>query len=127
MTKLSASLPNNSDENGLDSLNAPMVHAPTDEHMVIAVLDCKTVTTDVDTGFEIATARILRIEPISGREAETVEQIMQAAMERRTGVKTLDGFAKVLRDGSGVFLGGGRTWIWRPGRWRTDGGAVGRV
>ena len=106
MTKLSASLPSNSDENGLDSLNSPMVRKPTDEHLVIAVLDCKTVTTDVDTGFEIATARILRIEPLTGREAETAEELMQHAMERRTGVKALDGFAKVLRDGSGVFLGG---------------------
>lgn len=106
MTKLSASLPNNSDENGLDSLNAPMVRKPTDEHLVIAVLDCKTVTTDVDTGFEIATARILRIEPLDGREAETAEHLMQDAMERRTGVKKLEGFAKLLRDGTGLVVNG---------------------
>ena len=103
--KASSSLPGNSDENGLDSLNAPMVRKPTDQHLVIAVMDCKTITTDTDTGFEIATARILRIEPLDGREAEIAEELMQNAMERRTGVKKLDGFAKLLKDGHGLING----------------------
>lgn len=105
MTKLSSSLPGNSDENGLDSPNAPMVRNPTDQHLVIAVMDCKTITTDTDTGFEIATARILRIEPLDGREAEIAKELMQNAMERRTGVKKLDGFAKLLKDGHGLING----------------------
>lgn len=97
MTKLSSSLPN-SDANGLDSLNTEMVRNPADQHIVIAVVDCKTITTDTDTGFEIATARILSIEPLSGREAEQAVQLKQDAMERRTGVKKIDGLAALMNN-----------------------------
>lgn len=105
MTKLSSSLPN-SDANGLDSLNTEMVRQPSDQHIVIAVLDCKTITTDTDTGFEIATARILRVEPLSGPEAEQAEQLLQDAMERRTGVKKIDGIQNLLRNGVGLHVAG---------------------
>lgn len=106
MTKLSSSLPNNSDENGLDSLNAPFTMHPDQQHIVVAVLDCKTITTDVDTGFQIATARILRVEPLKGREAEQAEQLLQHAMERRTGVKAITGLENILRDGVGLHIAG---------------------
>ena len=83
MTKLSARLPEG-DANGLSAISAALIDQPHAVHVVIALVDCKSITTDHDTGDVRPTARIRRIEPVRG-DKEMVAKIMRRAMEERTG------------------------------------------
>ncbi len=86
MTKLSSSLPKEYDDEGLSSINGALVKNPQDTHVVIALIDCKSITTDCDTGFDVATARILHIEPIGDQEAAfSCREMLANAKEARTG------------------------------------------
>lgn len=114
MTKLSSSLPKEYDEDGLGSINYELVARPTDTQMVVAMIDCKSVTRDIDTGIDVATARILHIEPLREHEAEQAREMLSNAQERRTGKRPIPGIVdgktgEVLREGTGVtFLKGGK-------------------
>lgn len=114
MTKLSSSLPKEYDEDGLGSINYELVARPTDTQMVVAMIDCKSVTRDIDTGIDIATARILHIEPLREHEAEQARELLSNAQERRTGKRAIPGIVdggtgEILREGSGVtFITGGK-------------------
>lgn len=108
MTKLSSSLPKEYSDDGLGSINRELVRYPTNAHVVIALIDCKSITTDVDTGLDIATARILHIEPMRDEEADQAREMLLAAQERRTGQKALpivDGdTGEILKDGIGIHV-----------------------
>ena len=108
MTKLSSSLPKEYADDGLGSINRELVQKPTDTHIVIALIDCKSITTDVDTGLDIATARILHIEPLREHEADVAREMLLAAQERRTGQKSLpivDGdTGEILKNGTGIHV-----------------------
>lgn len=114
MTKLSSSLPKEYDEDGLGSINQELVAHPTDTQMVVAMIDCKSVTRDIDTGLDIATARILHIEPLRGPEEDQARELLANAQERRTGKRLIPGIVdggtgEILREGSGVtFINGGK-------------------
>ena len=84
MSKLSASLPKG-DANGLPAIAADLVEQPHRFHVVMAVVDCKKVTTDHDTGEVEPTARIRRIEAILPADLKAAEQLMRRAMEHRSG------------------------------------------
>ena len=86
MTKLHSSLPK---DNGLDAIATALVHTPHEVHAVIALVDCKKTTTDNDTGEIEPTARIRRIEALSGDDLTHVEKFIRRAYEKRTGVTTL--------------------------------------
>lgn len=115
MTKLSSSLPKEYEEQGLSSINRELIARPQETHIVIAVIDCKSITTDVDSGYDIATARILHIEPMKDPEAEDrARDMLLAAQERRTGRRMLpivDGTTgEILKNGTGVtFIKGGKS------------------
>ncbi|MEJ1195060.1 hypothetical protein [Pseudarthrobacter sp. CCNWLW207] len=115
MTKLSSSLPKEYDEDGLGSINSDLVARPTDTQMVIAMIDCKSITRDIDTGLDIATARILHIEPLREHEAEQAREMLSNAQERRTGKRPIPGIVdggtgEILREGSGVtFINGAKS------------------
>lgn len=87
MTKLASSLPSG-EANGLASLARKLIDNPAEVHVVIALVDCKSVTTDVDSGDITPTARIRRIEPITG-DRDLVAKVMRRAMEERTGKTVL--------------------------------------
>lgn len=114
MTKLSSSLPKEYEEDGLGSINSELVARPTDTQMVVAMIDCKSVTRDIDTGLNLATARILHIEPLREHEAEQARDLLAAAQERRTGKRPIPGIVdggtgEILRDGTGVtFINAGK-------------------
>ena len=114
MTKLSSSLPKDYDEDGLASINTELVARPTDTQMVVAMIDCKSVTRDIDSGFDVATARILHIEPLREHEADEARELLRNAQERRTGRRAIPGIVdggtgEILRDGSGItFIKGGK-------------------
>jgi hypothetical protein len=56
---------------------------------VILLVDCKQILTQADTGDRIATLRIRRIEPITGKDAEAAKRLYRKAFERRTGRNAL--------------------------------------
>jgi hypothetical protein len=86
VTKLANQLPKSADNNGLPGLNRQLVVEPEDQHVVIMVVDCKKTEHDVDSGFTEATARILRIEPITtAGDRNLAEQLLTAASDRRNG------------------------------------------
>lgn len=88
MTRLSAQLPGG-DNNGIGALARDLIDSPRKVHAVIALVDGKTLTTDVDTGATEPTARIRRIEVITDDDRRVAEQILRRAMERRTGQTVL--------------------------------------
>ncbi|WP_159709153.1 hypothetical protein [Arthrobacter sp. 18067] len=118
MTKLSGTLPKDYNEDGLGSINADLVEAPHETRVVIALVDCKSITTDIDTGLDQATARILHIEPLKDEDAQDrARELLLEAQERRTGRKALplvngatgevDGTAAaILRKGAGIIADG---------------------
>lgn len=118
MTKLSGTLPKEYNEDGLGSINADLIEAPHETRVVIALVDCKSINTDIDSGLEVATARILHIEPLKDGPAEDrARELLLEAQEARTGRKPLplvdgatgeiDGTAAaILRHGSGILADG---------------------
>lgn len=114
MTKLSSSLPKDYADDGLGSINWDLVKRPTDTQIVIAMIDCKSVTRDIDSGIDVATARILHIEPLREHEADQAREMLVQAQERRTGKRALPivdgGTGEILSNGSGVtFINGGKS------------------
>jgi hypothetical protein len=86
---LSGSLPAD-DRNGLASIVRQLVSDPEDVHVAIVLLDTKKITTDVETGDVVPTARVRAIEPISGTEdGKELERLLRRAYERRTGQREL--------------------------------------
>lgn len=90
MTKLSSSLPKEYEDDGLSSINRELVEHPSDTHVVVAIIDCKQITTDTDTGMQVATARILHIEPLHDEgAADAAREMLARAKERRTNQPAL--------------------------------------
>ncbi len=84
--KLGSSLPKD-DRNGLDALTGPVLRDPAKKHVILALVDARAITTDVDTGAEIPTLRIHAIEAFArdsemGRE---LRRIWRQTWEDRTG------------------------------------------
>ena len=88
MAKLSASLPDG-ERNGLIALTGELTDNPHKNQVVIAVINCKSISTDVDTGAVVPTARILRIDPLLAEDYKRAEQLMRRSLERRNGGETL--------------------------------------
>jgi ribosome maturation protein Sdo1 len=87
MTKLASALPKG-ESNGLEALARELIDSPSSVHVVVALVDCKRVTTDMDSGDIEATARIRRIEWIKA-DKDQVALILRRAMEERTGKTVL--------------------------------------
>lgn len=88
MTKIASTLPKG-DGNGLDAIANDLIDSPSDIHVVVALVDCKKVTTDFDSGDVIPTARIRRIEAIEESDKDLAAKMMRRALERRTGKTVL--------------------------------------
>jgi hypothetical protein len=88
MTKIASTLPQG-DGNGLTAIARALIDQPHDIHVVIALVDCKKITTDNDTGEIEPTARIRRIEVISQDDREVAAKMLRRALERRTGKTVL--------------------------------------
>ena len=89
MTHLSPTLPKDSDANGLNGLNRALIADPEQEHLIVAWIDCKSVTTDTDTGSSEATARILRVEAVNTADVDDATTMLRHALEKRTGKTVL--------------------------------------
>jgi len=88
MSKLSSSLPHG-ESNGLAAMGPNLTEEPHKPRVALIVLNCKSISTDVDTGEITPTARILRIEPVLDDDLERAEQLMRRGLARRTGQETL--------------------------------------
>ena len=88
MTKLASALPKG-EGNGLDAIARELIDNPHDIHVVVALIDCKKITTDNDTGDVEPTARIRRIEPITEGDRDVAAKMLRRALERRTGKTVL--------------------------------------
>ncbi len=88
MTKLSSSLPKG-EPNGLNALARQLIDDPHEVHVVVALVDCKKLATDCDTGDVEPTARIRRIEAIDGDDKDLAAKMLRRALELRTGKAVL--------------------------------------
>lgn len=86
--KLASALPKG-DKNGLALVNPLFVERPESTVLVVAVLSCKTITEDIDSGDSIATARISRIEMVDREDTDQAERLLRRALERRLGKTVL--------------------------------------
>lgn len=85
---LSGSLPKG-DANGLGPIVRTLIDEPHRFHVVMAIVDCKQVTTNNDTGEVVPTARIRRIEVVLREDLNAGQQLMRRALEKRTGRSVL--------------------------------------
>lgn len=88
MTKLAGTLPDNPEANGLDAIAPQLIAEPNQVHLAVMLIDCKEIKTMTDTGDEIPTARIRRVEVIT-EDRDRVVQLLRRAMESRLGRTTL--------------------------------------
>lgn len=88
MTKLSPNLPKG-DANGLGALDGPLIRNPATIRVVIALVDCKQVVHDNDTGDDIPTARIRRVAAVIPEDYPQAEQLVRRAIESYTGQAVL--------------------------------------
>lgn len=86
--KLAGALPRGH-ANGLEPIVMDLINHPDRYKVVLAIVDCKKIETDTDTGEVIPTARVRRIEAITGSDRDTARRLMQRAIEERTGSPVL--------------------------------------
>ncbi len=78
------------DGNGLSEIVSDLIRDPKRLHVCIALVDCKKVVTDADSGDVVPTARVRRIEVIKdGEDMRLAENLMRRALDRRTGREAL--------------------------------------
>lgn len=88
MTKLASSLPGG-DGNGLVAIARDLIDSPHTIHVAVCLVDCKKSTTDNDSGEIVPTARVRRIEVITGDDIKLAEKMLRRALEGRTGKTVL--------------------------------------
>jgi hypothetical protein len=81
---LSGALPKG-DANGLGPIVRDLIDEPHRFHVVMAIIDCKSVNTNFDTGEVVPTARIRRIEVMLSQDLTEAQRLMRRALENRTG------------------------------------------
>ena len=77
------------EENGLAGIARELIDDPKRYRAVIAIVDCKRVAYDNDTGSEIATIRVRRAEVVLRGDLAAAEKLIRRALEFRTGQATL--------------------------------------
>jgi hypothetical protein len=86
MTTLAGKLPKH---HGLGAIDPQLIDTPKTRHIVMAVVDCRKVSTDMDTGEVEPTVRILRIECVLRDDYTQAEMLLRRALESRHGSTTL--------------------------------------
>lgn len=86
---LAGSLPDD-DRNGLTEIARSLVDDPEHVHVIVALVDCTKITTKVESGEQVPTARIRAIEPIeAAADAAEAERLLHRTYARRTGMLEL--------------------------------------
>lgn len=73
------------DATGLDPIISALIDDPRAMHVVLAIVDCKKITTNADTGEAVPTLRIRRIEAVLTDDKPLAERLMRRALENRSG------------------------------------------
>jgi hypothetical protein len=89
--KLSSKMPGDPAINGLDAHVDELLTDPEEFVVAVAYLDVVKITRDVDSGDEIPTVRVRRIEPLGyiSEVPQAVRDAVAAAEEKRTGRKPI--------------------------------------
>lgn len=84
--KIATQLPKGA-QNGLTAIDRALVNNPDRSHLIVAEIDCKSITTDTDSGDTEPTVRILHVEVIDEESGNynRVRQALDARYRRRTG------------------------------------------
>jgi hypothetical protein len=82
--KITGTLPKG-DANGAAAIAADLIAEPHRFKVLLMIVDCKKVTLDNDSGEQVPTARIRRVEAVLTQDLGQAEQIMRRALEKRTG------------------------------------------
>lgn len=85
MPKMKATLPKNTETNGLYELARRAAANPTKLHLAIVVCDCSKIEVDTDTGARDATVRIRRIEEVAPGDLRSAEYLLSRGIEWRLG------------------------------------------
>ena len=90
--KLSGSLPQDHDRNGMERLHAQLVQHPERRHLIVMVIDTAKKQIDYTAGGEVTpVAGVLFIEPIQDADdIEVVSEVMSRVRAERTGDGTLE-------------------------------------
>jgi hypothetical protein len=81
--KMKAALPKG-DGDGLTAIEADILADPEKFRVIIAIVDCEQSTRKTDTGENIATVRVRRVEAVTDRaDMDTAERLMRKAATRR--------------------------------------------
>jgi hypothetical protein len=85
--KLSSKMPGDAEINGVDAQAADLIDDPEALRVAVVYYDASKVTHDTDTGTDVPTIRVRRIEPIGLVEdvPDTVRKVVAAAEQARTG------------------------------------------
>lgn len=90
-TRLAGSLPGD-DANGLVVIHRELLEDPEQQHVVVGVVDCITITENVEKGTRTPTARFLRIEAVTEPDSAAVLQgLMRKIYETHCGRSPLPG------------------------------------
>lgn len=86
---LSGRLPKG-EANGLAPILRKLLDEPHTVHVVVALVDCSKITTNVDDGDRVPTVRVRRIEAISDPDdRDRLRMLLTREYERRTGKTVL--------------------------------------
>ncbi len=87
LVKLSSKLAGSEETNGIDALAGELVLDPNRIRVALVWLDVPTVTTNTDSGAQVPTIRVRRIEPLGDVDdvSDAVRQLAAEAHEKRTG------------------------------------------
>lgn len=77
------------DENGLYSIASELISDQKKYRAIVAIVDCRRVSIDSDTGEETATIRIRRAEVVLPADLGAAERLIRRALEQRLGQTTL--------------------------------------
>jgi len=88
--KITSKLPSD-ERNGLGAISAALCDDPEGTHVIIAVVDCSQITTNIDNGDVIPTARIHSVEAFDAGspEAAQLQEMLRLHFQRRTGRREL--------------------------------------
>lgn len=81
---LSSRLPQG-DANGIGPIIKDLISEPETVHALIVLVDCKKITTDVDSGETVPIMRIRRIEAIRKADIAEAQRLIRRAWEERSG------------------------------------------
>ena len=82
------------EENGLAPIAGNLVdegagRSPRRLYAALVVIDCKRVAIDADSGEELATVRVRRIELLLPGDLPAAEKLLRRSLEHRSGATTL--------------------------------------